>query len=700
MARRRVRLRPEIADLSRDVELMRTRLAVALAERERAEQNLRRLFEMAPDAMLGVAQDGSIVMANAQAARTFGYPGQELVGRQAGTLVPEDRRAGLAADTESYFADERSRAEWNATTACGLRADGTTFPVEVRLSRLPTDEGTLTVVAVRDVTERVAMDAERERLRIAAERERLQGRLRQSDRLESLGQLVGGVAHDFNNLLGIISGYSDFAVERLECFAGEDERFQPVLEDMGQVQAAAQQAIRVTRQLLTFAKSKASDREVLDLNEIVASAGELLRRSLGGQIELVIAAEDGLWPVEADRGQLEQVLVNLVVNARDAMPDGGRLSISTANTEVDAEYAGQRPDLKPGRYVRLAVADTGTGMDDETIERVFEPFFSTKPRGRGTGLGLATVYGIVSGLGGTIDVYSEVGLGTTMNMLLPVAGKEAAQVPGPSYPAEEERGHGEAILLVEDEESLRTMTGRILARNGYLVREADGGGAAIRLAGELAEPIDLLVTDMVMPEMLGSEVADQVRALRPGLPALFMTGYAEQVLDFHGIPAPDLDIVQKPFTEGVLLARVRRALDRSGASGGLRRRRAAAALLQGLAVLRHDHLGQLVGGGLGAALVEGDLAVLDHVHPVGHLEHLAVVVRDDDDRDVALCLEPQDEVKDQRALLDPHRGEGLVQEQDLGVGEHRARHRDRLPLTAGQLGDRRVDIRDPHADLV
>jgi signal transduction histidine kinase len=432
-----------------------------------------------------------------------------------------------------------------------------------RLSSMPVEARPLIIAAVRDVTERMAMDAERERLRVTAERERLQRRRQQSERLESLGQLVGGVAHDFNNLLGIISGYAEFAVDQLETFAAQDERLQPVLEDMGQVQAAAQQAIRVTRQLLTFARSKSASREVLDLNEVVRSSGELLRGSLGVRIELVIAAGDGLWPVEADRGQLEQVLVNLAVNARDAMPSGGRLSITTGNAEVDASCAAQRPGLTPGRYCRLAVADTGTGMDAATIERVFEPFFSTKPRGRGTGLGLATVYGVVSGLGGVIDISSQVGSGTTMNVLLPVAGKAAAVVPGPSPPAEDTRGHGEAILLVEDEESMRAMAGRILSRNGYLVREAADGAAAVRLAGDPAERFDLLVTDTVMPGMLGDEVAERVRAVRPGLPAVFVTGSAQQAAD---LPATGLDIVAKPFTEAVLLARVRRALDRSGAA--------------------------------------------------------------------------------------------------------------------------------------
>jgi hypothetical protein len=556
---------PEIAGLSRDVELMRARLVAAMAERELAEESLRSLFEMAPDAMLGVTPGGSIVKVNAAANRMYGYAGHELVGREVTTLVPEDQRADMLTGAERYFVDERSRAQWHTSAVCGLRSDGTQFPTEIRLSYMPTDAGTLVIVAVRDVTERMAMDAERERLRIAAERERLQRRLQQSERLESLGQLVGGVAHDFNNLLGIISGYSEFAVDQMETFAAQDERLQPVLEDMGQVQAAAQQAIRVTRQLLTFAKSKPASREVLDLNEVVRSSGLLLRQSLGGRIELDIATGDGLWPVEADRGQLEQVLVNLTVNARDAMPGGGRLSIMTGNAEVDAEYAAQRPGLKPGRYCRLAVADTGTGMDAATIERVFEPFFSTKPRGRGTGLGLATVYGVVSGMGGIIDINSAVGVGTTMNVLLPVAGKAVATVPGPSPSAEDARGNGEAILLVEDEESMRAMAARILSRNGYLVREAADGAAALRLAGDPAERVDLLVTDLVMPGMLGNEVIDRVRALRPGLPALLITGSAQQV---PAVTVPGLDIVQKPFTEAVLLARVRRALDRVGARRG------------------------------------------------------------------------------------------------------------------------------------
>ena len=554
----------ELSDLSRDIELMRTRLVAANDERERAQDSLRSLFDLAPDAMVGIAQDGTIMMANAQAVQLYGYTIGELTGRPVKTLLPKEWRENLAAVSADYLGDRRGRPADREIKSAGLRRDGTTFPTEVRLSQLPTQHGTLVVAAVRDVTERLAMDAERERLRAAAEKERLQQRMQQSLRLESLGQLVGGVAHDFNNLLNVIAGYADFTAEQLAALAQEDDRIQPVLADVEQVRAAAQQAIRVTRQLLTFSRSGAAKREVLDLEEVVESAGQLLGRSLGEQIDLVIVAAPDLWRVEADRGQLEQVLVNVALNARDAMmPGGGCLTIEMGNTEVDAAYAAQRPGLEPGRYSRLAVSDTGAGMDARTIERVFEPFFSTKERGRGTGLGLATVYGIVTGLGGTIDIYSEKGLGTTVNVLLPVTEQATVAAAEPERPQEDLRGHGEAILLAEDEESLRTMATRILSRNGYQVRSAGSGAEAVRQAADPANPVDLLVTDMVMPGMLGIEVVARIRAARPQLPALFISGYAQQVLDFHGIPAQNHDILQKPFTEAGLLSRVRRALNRA-----------------------------------------------------------------------------------------------------------------------------------------
>jgi PAS domain S-box-containing protein len=552
----------EFADLSRGIELMRTRLLAALDAREQARENLRILFDLAPDAMVAIAGDGIITLANAQAVQLYGYTSGELIGRPVKTLLPEEWRSSMAMESEGHFGDRRSRPADREIKSAGLRRDGTTFPSEMRLSWLPTSQGTQVVAAIRDVSERLAMEAEGERLRAAAEQDRLQQRQQQSLRLESLGQLVGGVAHDFNNLLNVIAGYADFTAEQLGALALDDERIQPVLADVEQVRTAAAQAIRVTRQLLTFSKSEASKREVLDVNEVVDSAGQLLRRSLGEQINLVISTEPDLWRVEADRGQLEQVLVNVALNGRDAMPGGGRLTIETGNIEVDAAYAAQRPGLEPGRYSRLAVSDTGTGMDAATLQRVFEPFFSTKERGRGTGLGLATVYGIVKGLGGTIDLYSEVGLGTTVSVLLPVTEQAVAAAAEPDRPLADLRGRGETILLVEDEESLRTMASRILVRNGYQVYAAEDGAEAVRQAADPAYPVDLLVTDMVMPGMLGVEVMTQIRTTRPQLPVLFISGYAQQVLDFHGIAAHDHDILQKPFAEKALLNRVRQALSR------------------------------------------------------------------------------------------------------------------------------------------
>src|ERR1035437_1913562 len=442
----------------------------------------------------------------------------------------------------------------------GLRQDGRRFPAEITLSGLPAGGGMLVTAAIRDVTERLALQAERERLRAIAEQEKVERRLQQSQRLESLGQLVGGVAHDFNNLLNVIQGYADFSAEQIQTLAPGDARLEPVLEDIEQVRAAARQATRLTRQLRPFARHEVNRPEVLDLNEAVQGAGQLLHRTLGEHIDLSIAAEPALWRVKADRGQLEQVLVNLAGDARDAMARGGRPRTDTGNTEGAAP---RRPELKPGRYPRLRVSDTGMGMDRATAERVFEPFFSTKPKGRGTGLGLATVYGIVTRAGGSIEIYSEKGLGTTVSVLFPATDEDAAPYLPPAATPDDHRGRGETVLVVEDEDSLRQLTTRILSRSGYQVCVVSSGAEAVRRDSDPAQPIDLLLTDVVRPEMLGNEVAARVGAIRPGLPALFMSGYAQSILDSHGGPAPCFDILEKPFTEAALLSRVRKAISRT-----------------------------------------------------------------------------------------------------------------------------------------
>jgi hypothetical protein len=562
----------ELKSVGRSIELMRMRLVATLAEREHAEFRFRQLFDTAPDAMIAVEWDGRVTMANTQAVRVFGYPAGEFIGRGVETLVPEEARAALQQERTRYFADPETQPLQSGLKIPGQRRDGSTFPAEIALSALPTENGTAVVAAIRDVSERLAMEAERERLRAEAERERTERRAHQTQRLESLGQLVGGVAHDFNNLLNVIQGYTDFTAQEIQPLAEADPKLAPVLEDIEQVRVAAQQAARLTRQLLTFARHEVTRPVVLDLNEAVQGAGQLLRRTLGEHLNLTINPEPALWPVRADRGQLEQVLVNLAVNARDAMPGGGRLTIDTGNLDVDETYAAGRPGLRPGRYVRLRVSDTGVGMDRATLDRVFEPFFTTKPKGRGTGLGLATVYGIITGAGGTIDVYSEPGLGTAISVLLPACTEpalaEAAAAAVGDGPARPE-GRGEQVLLVEDESSLRELTSRILTRHGYRVQAAATGTGAIDWARAPGHPIDLLLTDVVMPEMMGNEVAAAIRAIVPGVPALYMSGYAQPILDSHGVPALSIDILEKPFTEASLLARVRQAIDQGlpGAAG-------------------------------------------------------------------------------------------------------------------------------------
>jgi signal transduction histidine kinase/ActR/RegA family two-component response regulator len=492
----------------------------------------------------------------------------------AGSLAERALRTGEAIlmarfDPASHGLTEQnraaSRAELRSVIIAPLIAGGTALGILGAyrdVTEEPYDDTDLALCA--DLAERGAQAIYNARLmgdvvRADAERAAAQGRLRQAERMESLGQLVGGVAHDFNNLLNVIGGFSDMVAEEIAGLAVQDARLGSVLDDVEQVRGAAQRAARLTRQLLIFARSDVVHPEVLSLNDIIAGLEQLLRRTLGEHISLTVTPADGLWPVKADAGQLEQVLVNLAVNARDAMPGGGKLTIDTANITVDEAYAQGRPGLEPGRYARLRVSDTGAGMPPEVVARVFEPFFTTKPAGKGTGLGLATFYGIITGAGGYPQIYSELGFGTTITGLLPASSEKAATAAAP--PSVAPRGRGETILLVEDEASLRELAGRILTRNGYQVRVARTAMEAPGIAGDTGQPIDLLLTDVVMPEMLGNEVARQVRAVRPALPVLYMSGYAQPILDTHGAFANQIDLLEKPFTEATLLTCVRRAID-------------------------------------------------------------------------------------------------------------------------------------------
>ncbi|MFF5076110.1 PAS domain S-box protein [Actinoplanes sp. NPDC000266] len=542
-----------VAGISRDI-----------SERRRAELMFQGLLEAAPDAMLGVTRDGTITLANAQTEKLFGYARKELIGRNVDILVPERVRAAHPGQRARYFAEPRTRQLGGGKSLAAVRKDGSEFPAEISLSALETDQGIIVSAAIRDVTERVAAQAERERLITQAERDAAERRLQHTRRLESLGQLAGGVAHDFNNILAIIGNYTELVLDTLDAEDPAPADLAAARDDLGQIRHAAERAAQLTKQLLAFGRRDVTQAQVLSLNHVVGDVEQMLRRTLGEHIHLITHLDRQLRTVHADPGQLEQILVNLAVNARDAMPGGGTLSIDTGNTDLGPDDAGSY-NLRPGPYVRLRVSDTGAGMPREVQERAFEPFYTTKPRGAGTGLGLATVYGIATAAGGDVHLYSEVDIGTTVTIMLPATdqpvptGNGAAEPTGESAPME--AAH-ETILMVEDEDALRQTTARILTRAGYEVLVADGGAQAIHLAQTHTGGIDLLLTDVIMPKMMGNEVAVRVTAVRPGLPVLYMSGYAEPVLTDNGTLPDGFVMVEKPFTSRELLHRVRDALAR------------------------------------------------------------------------------------------------------------------------------------------
>ena len=537
-----------VSSVSRDV-----------SERQRAEAKFRGLLEAAPDAIVGVTVDGTITLVNAQAERLFGYARRELMGRPIEILVPENARLAHPDRREQYFAHPRPRPMGAGMQLAARRKDGTEFPAEISLSALDTEDGLVVSAAIRDVTDRLELQAERERLTAAAERERLEAQLHQSQRLESLGQLAGGVAHDFNNLMAVILNYTAFIAEEIAQAAQEgDPRWDAAARDIAQVLRAGERATELTHQLLAFGRREVVRPQVLNLNAVIVEVEQLLRRTLGEHIQLTAVLADDLQPVLADPGQLEQVLVNLAVNARDAMPDGGVLRIGTTNVTITDQSAG--PGLRPGPYAQLQVADNGTGMPTEVAERVFEPFFTTKPKGEGSGLGLATVYGIIAQAGGHAAIRSAPGAGAVFTALLPATDRTPAQ-PEPPPPAAQLRHGGERILVVEDESALREVIRRILARNGYDVLTAPDGPEALKVADHTGKPIDLLLTDVIMPHMLGKELATAVQQARPGIRVLYMSGYAQPVLASQGTLDPGVTLVEKPFSESDLLHRIRQVLD-------------------------------------------------------------------------------------------------------------------------------------------
>jgi len=533
-----------------------------ISDCEQAKRKFEQFVELAPDAIVGVGRDGVIVLVNAQTEALFGHARDALIGEPVELLVPERFRAVHPANRTGYLDDPRTRPMGADLELFVLRGDGSEFPAEISLSSIETEDGPLAIAAIRDISERVAAAREKAQLeaelykarRAEVEREKqgLEEQLDQMRRLESVGQLAGGIAHDFNNLLAVILNYAEFVADEI----GEDSR---AAADVEEIRRAAQRGAALTRQLLIFSRRDVVRPKLLDLNQLLSELEKLLRRALGEHVRLDTRPADGLWPVEADPGQLEQVLVNLAVNARDAMPRGGDLTIETSNVELDEELSELIGAPAPGRYVRLVVSDTGAGMEPEVVARAFEPFFTTKAKGEGTGLGLATVYGIVMEAGGVVQLYSEPGIGTTVKAYLPVSdgdmpAQETRQAPTPP-------SRGEAVLVVEDEDAVRRLTERILVRAGYRVTAASSAEAALAaFAGEVV--VDLLLTDVIMPEMLGPELVERASALRPQLRVLYMSGYTHQAIARRQVTDSDVAFVEKPFTAQALLAAVREALDK------------------------------------------------------------------------------------------------------------------------------------------
>jgi two-component system, cell cycle sensor histidine kinase and response regulator CckA len=514
-------------------------------EDDRLGSLLAAVVEWSPDAIISSTLDGVITSWNPGAAAMYGYTAEEMVGREASMLFRPGRIAERTAILDRIRAGERvAEAE-----AWRVRSDGAVIDVATSVFPIRDAAGTVTGVAAvtRDITEQ---------RRAERERQASEARLQMAERLETVGQLAGGIAHDFNNLLAAIIGYAGLVAGQLSDPAAR--------ADVEQIMSTAQRAAALTKELLVFSSREPGEPEELDLNAVVAGVRNMLAVSVGEHIEVRVDPAAALPAVRADRGRLEQVLLNLVVNARDAMPEGGSLRIATGVVDLPVGDSRLHTGVDPGLFAELAVSDTGTGMSAEVAARIFEPFFTTKPVGQGTGLGLATVYGIVTGAGGCIGVDSAAGAGTTFRIYLPAAGGSAAPAgPGAAAPAARRAagpaGHGETVLVVDDERAVLEVTSRVLRRNGYATLEATTWQEALSLAS--SPGLKLLLTDSVMPGMSGQALADRIRQGRPGLRVLHMSGYPRGSLSPQlGTPQGEV-FLHKPFTADTLLARVRAALD-------------------------------------------------------------------------------------------------------------------------------------------
>jgi two-component system cell cycle sensor histidine kinase/response regulator CckA len=500
-----------------------------------SEERFRALVENSSDGLLLIDRVGRITYTTPSSERHLGWKPDQMIGRSV-----------------FDFLDTEDRERVGIRMAEALRHPGKVVTAEGRFHHGDGSWRIMEGVAVNRLTDR-SVRAIILNIRDLTERRRLEEQLRQSQKMEAVGQLAGGVAHDFNNLLTAILGYCNLMLDDIPLD-------NPIRSDLEEVRLAGERAAALTRQLLAFSRRQMLQPQVVDINAIIRQIEKLLRRLISADVELVTDLAPELPPVRVDPASLEQVLMNLAVNARDAMPLGGRLTIETAQVDLDETYAISHADVVPGSYIMLAVGDTGEGMDEATRLRVFEPFFTTKEQGKGSGLGLATVYGIVTQSGGHVWVYSEPGHGTVFKVYLPRA--EAVK---PVPVAEHERaaarkGGWETVLLVEDESAVRALAREVLRRHGYVVLEARHGVDALRLAERHPDDIHLMITDVVMPHMGGRELAERLIAVRPNMKVLFMSGYTDQaVMDRHITPGSAF--LQKPFTPQAFARKVRTVLD-------------------------------------------------------------------------------------------------------------------------------------------
>jgi PAS domain S-box-containing protein len=524
---------------------IRHALALSAEERQRrqaeaavrrSEERFRALVEHSSDALILLDNQGRVTYVSASSQRHLGWTAAAMLGRSIFDFLHADDRELAGA----RVADAVQRP--GATITQELRfqhADGTWHHMEcVGVNRLNEPSVGAIVINARDVTER----------------RRLEDQLRQAQKMEAVGRLAGGVAHDFNNLLTAILGYCNLMLDEIPA---ED----PLRQDLEEIRQAGDRAAALTRQLLAFSRRQMLQPQIIDLNTLVRQMEKMLRRLIGEDIELVTPLGSDLKQVKVDPASIEQVLVNLAVNARDAMPLGGRLTIETAMMDLDDAYAETHVTVIPGRYVMLAVSDTGQGMDAATRARIFEPFFTTKEQGKGIGLGLATVYGIVKQSGGYIWVYSEPGHGTVFKVYLPPSdvAASAARPVEPASQSEKHRGW-ETVLLVEDEDAVRALAREVLRRHGYVVLEARHGLDALRVAERHQDPIHLLVTDVVMPHMSGRDLARRLADARPNMKLLFISGYTDHAV-VHRDLTPGSAFLQKPFTPENFAQKVRSVLD-------------------------------------------------------------------------------------------------------------------------------------------